>query len=110
VYRGCACEYASAARTPGAWLPEDQRESVLTQVGEIIAEVRRVPVGNLSQLQPQWEQFIPKQIEGCRAGHEHLGLPKKYLDGLEHFLRDAAMLIPVNAAPVIPFSILPPLR
>jgi hygromycin-B 7''-O-kinase len=84
-----------------AWLPEDQRESVLTQVGEIIAEVQRVPVGDLSQLQPQWEQFIPKQIERCRARHERLGLPQKYLDGLDHFLRDAATLIPVNAAPVI---------
>jgi hygromycin-B 7''-O-kinase len=84
-----------------AWLPEDQRESVLTQVGEIIAEVQKVPVGDLSQLQPRWEQFIPKQIEGCRARHERLGLPQKYLDGLDHFLRDAATLIPVDAAPVI---------
>jgi hygromycin-B 7''-O-kinase len=84
-----------------AWLSEDQRESVLGQVGEIVAEVQRVPVRDLSQLQPQWEQFIPKQIEGCRARHERLGLPQRYLDGLDHFLRDAAMLIPVNAAPVI---------
>jgi hygromycin-B 7''-O-kinase len=84
-----------------AWLSGDQRESVLTQVGEIIAEVQRVPVGALSRLQPQWGQFIPKQIEGCRARHERLGLPQKYLDGLDHFLRDAAMLIPVNTAPVI---------
>jgi hygromycin-B 7''-O-kinase len=84
-----------------AWLREDQRESVLTQVGEIIAEVQRVPVGDLSQLQPQWEQFIPKQIEGCFARHERLCLPQKYLDGLDHFLRDAGTLIPMNAAPVI---------
>jgi hygromycin-B 7''-O-kinase len=86
-----------------AWarLSEDQRESVLAQVGETIAEVQRVPVGDLSQLQPQWEQFIPKQIEGCRARHERLGMPQKYLDGLDHFLRDGATLIPVNAAPVI---------
>jgi hygromycin-B 7''-O-kinase len=28
-------------------------------------------------------------------------LPQKYLDGLAQFLRDAATLIPVNAAPVI---------
>jgi hygromycin-B 7''-O-kinase len=64
------------------WLAEDQRERVLTQLGEIIAEVQRVPVGDLSQLQPQWEQFIAKQIEGCLARHERLGLPQKYLDGL----------------------------
>jgi len=86
-----------------AWvsLPEDQRESVLCQVGEIIAEVQSVPVGDLSRLQPQWEEFIPEQIKGCRARHERLGLPKKYLDGLEHFLRDVATLIPVHAVPVI---------
>jgi hygromycin-B 7''-O-kinase len=86
-----------------AWgsLPEDQRESVLAQVGEIIAEVQRVPVGDLSRLQPRWEQFIPRQIEGCRARHERLGLPQKYLDGLDDFLRDATTLFPVNASPVI---------
>lgn len=77
-----------------AWLPENQRESFLTQVGEIIAEVQRVPVRDLSQLQPQWEQFIPKRIEGCRARHERLGLPQKYLDGLNHFLRDARHSFP----------------
>jgi hygromycin-B 7''-O-kinase len=86
-----------------AWagLPEDQRESVLTQIGEIIAEVQRVPVGDLSHLQPQWGQFIPKQIEGCRVRHERLGLSQKYLDGLGQLLQDAATLIPMNAAPVI---------
>ena len=30
-----------------------------------------------------------------------MGLPQKYLDGLECVLQDAATLIPVNAAPVI---------
>jgi hygromycin-B 7''-O-kinase len=42
-----------------------------------------------------------QQIKECRARHERLGLPQKYLDGLDHFLRDAASLIPANAAPVI---------
>lgn len=86
-----------------AWasLPENQRESVLVQIGETIAEVQRVPAGDLSRLQPQWEQFVTRQIEGCRARHERLGLPQKYLDGLDHFLRGAATLIPVNMAPVI---------
>jgi hygromycin-B 7''-O-kinase len=86
-----------------AWasLHEDQRESVLAQIGQIIAQVQRVPVGDLSQLQPQWGQFVTRQIEGCRARHERLGLPQKYLDGLDHFLRDAATLIPVNFSPVI---------
>lgn len=84
-----------------AGLREDQRESVLTQVGEIIAEVQQIPVGDLSQLEPQWKQFIPKQIEGCRVRHERLGLHQKYLDELESFLQEAADLIPMNAASAI---------
>jgi hygromycin-B 7''-O-kinase len=86
-----------------AWptLPEDQKERVLSQIGETIAEVQHVPIGELSCIEPGWDQFIPKQIEGCRARHECLGLPRKYLDGLDELLRDAETLIPMNAPPVI---------
>lgn len=86
-----------------AWpmLPEDQKERVLGQIGETIAEVQRVPIGELSGVEPRWPEFIARQIAGCRARHERLGLPQKYLDGLDHLLRDAAELIPVDAPPVI---------
>lgn len=86
-----------------AWpiLPEDQKERVLGQIGETIAEVQRVPVGELSGIEPRWAEFIAGQIEGCRARHERLGLPQRYLDGLDHILRDASSLIPMNAPPVI---------
>jgi hygromycin-B 7''-O-kinase len=86
-----------------AWpaLPEDEKERVLRQIGETIAEVQRVPVGRLSGLDPRWDQFMARQIEGCRARHQRLGLPRKYLDGLDDLLRDAALLIPMNAPPVI---------
>lgn len=82
-------------------LPEDQRERVLAQLGEVIAEVQRVPVGELAHLEPRWEHFIPKQIEGCRARHERMGLPRKYLDELEDILHDAKTLIPMNSPAVI---------
>jgi hygromycin-B 7''-O-kinase len=86
-----------------AWpaLPEDQKERVLFQIGATIAEVQRVPVGELSGIEPRWDQFMSQQIRGCRARHERLGLPQKYLDGLDDILRDAATLIPLNAPPVI---------
>ncbi|HEV3499404.1 MAG TPA: aminoglycoside 3'-phosphotransferase/choline kinase family protein [Bradyrhizobium sp.] len=86
-----------------AWpdLPEDQKESVLGQIGETIAEVQRAPVGALSRIEPRWEQFLLKQIEGCRARHERLGLSRKFLDGLDQLLGDAATLVPMNAPPVI---------
>ena len=42
-----------------------------------------------------------KQIEGCRARHERLGLPQKFLNGLDELLRDAASLIALDKPPVI---------
>ncbi len=100
--------YLVITRLPGilgteAWpaLPEDQKERVLAQIGETIAEIQRVPVGDLSRIEPRWRQFMSKQIQGCRARHERLGLPQKYLDGLDELLRDAAALIPLDTPPVI---------
>jgi hygromycin-B 7''-O-kinase len=86
-----------------AWptLPEDQKERILGRIGETIAEVQRVPIGELAGIEPHWDQFIRKQIEGCRARHERLGLPQQYLEGLDDLLRYAATMIPMNAPPVI---------
>jgi hygromycin-B 7''-O-kinase len=86
-----------------AWplLPEDQKENLLGQIGETIAEVQRVPIGDLAHLEPNWQQFIAGQIEGCRARHQRLGLPPKYLAGLDELLRQAPDLIPLHTPPVI---------
>jgi hygromycin-B 7''-O-kinase len=86
-----------------AWpiLTEDQKQQILRRIGEVIAEVQRVPVGELCRLEPRWDEFIPRQLAGCHARHTRLGLPRKYLDGLDEFLRDAAALIPLQAPPVI---------
>jgi hygromycin-B 7''-O-kinase len=86
-----------------AWpsLPEEQKERVLGQLGETIAEVQRVPPGALLAVEPRWDTFMHRQIAGCRARHERLGLAQKFLDGLDDLVRDAAELIPMNAPPVI---------
>jgi hygromycin-B 7''-O-kinase len=86
-----------------AWpaLPEDQKERVLGQIGATIAEVQRAPLGELSGIEPRWDQFVREQIAGCRARHTRLGLPRKYLDGLDDFLAEGATLIPMDAAPVM---------
>jgi hygromycin-B 7''-O-kinase len=82
-------------------LPEDQKEIVLAQVGATIAEVQRVPVGELAQIEPRWDQFIAAQVAACRARHVRLGLPPKFLNGLDDLLREVPTLIPLNAPPVI---------
>ena len=86
-----------------AWpgLPEDQKERVLAQIGETIAQVQRVPVGDLARIEPHWPQFMAQQIAGCRARHQRLGLPPKFLDGLDDLLADAEALTALDAPPVI---------
>ena len=86
-----------------AWrsLPENQKEQVLKQVGETIAQVQRVPPGALLDIEPRWDTFMQRQIAGCRARHQRLGLAQKYLDGLDDVLRAAVELIPMNAPRVI---------
>jgi len=100
--------YLVITRLPGivgseVWptLPEDQKERVLAQIGATIAEVQRAPLGELSRIEPGWEQFIARQIGGCRARHTRLGLLQKFLDGFDEILREAATLIPLGEPPVI---------
>lgn len=76
-------------------LTEAEKERVLGEIGAMIAQVQRVPAGALSALEPRWAELIPRQIAGCRARHERLGLPRHYVDGLDDVLREAASLIPL---------------
>ncbi|MFT4119239.1 aminoglycoside phosphotransferase family protein [Bradyrhizobium sp.] len=82
-------------------LAEDQKERVLRQIGETIAAVQRAPLGPLAEIEPRWDEFMRRQMQGCRARHERLGLAPKFLAGLDDLLRDAAGLIPMDAPPVI---------
>ncbi|MCA1456891.1 aminoglycoside 3'-phosphotransferase/choline kinase family protein [Bradyrhizobium sp. BRP22] len=100
--------YLIITRLPGvlgaevwASLPEADKERVLAEIGETIADVQRVPPGPLLEIEPRWDVFMRGQIEGCRARHERLGLAPKFRDGLDDLLRDAAELIPMHASPVI---------
>lgn len=86
-----------------AWplVPEDDKEIVLRQIGEAIAQVQRAPLGPLADIEPKWPQFIKRQIAGCRARHERLGMPQRYLDGLNEILLEATTIIPTDMPPVI---------
>jgi hygromycin-B 7''-O-kinase len=86
-----------------AWpaLPEAEKERVLHEIGATIAQVQRVPPGPLLGVEPRWDAFLRGQIAGCRARHERLGLDRKFLDGLDDLLREAADLIAMDAPPVI---------
>jgi hygromycin-B 7''-O-kinase len=74
---------------------------VLAEIGETIAEVQRVPVGPLASIEPGWDALMRRQIKGCRARHARLGLPQKFLNGLDDLLHDAAALTALDRPPVI---------
>jgi hygromycin-B 7''-O-kinase len=100
--------YLVITRLPGilgsdAWpsLPEADKERVLAEIGATIAEVQCVPAGPLASIEPGWDAFMRRQIEGCRARHTRLGLPEKFRGGLDDLLRDAAALTALDRPPVI---------
>lgn len=100
--------YLVITRLPGVlgaqvWpsLLEQEKERVLAEVGETIAEVQRAPIGALARIEPDWGTFMRGQIAGCRARHARLRLPQKFLDGFDELLRNAAALIPLDRPPVI---------
>ncbi len=86
-----------------AWpqLAEDQKQGVLHHIGETIAQVQRAPLGELAAIEPDWPTFLTRQMAGCRARHERLGLPRKYLAELDDLVAQTPTLIPMQAAPVI---------
>jgi hygromycin-B 7''-O-kinase len=82
-------------------LAEDQKERVLRQIGETIVAVQRIPLGPLAPIEPRWDDFMRRQMQGCRARHTRLGLAPKFLAGIDDLLRDAAKIIPMDAPSVI---------
>ncbi len=86
-----------------AWpqLADDQKERVLHHIGETIAQVQRAPLGELAGIEPDWPTFLARQMAGCRARHERLGLPQKYLAELDDLVAQAPALIPMHTPPVI---------
>ncbi len=86
-----------------AWptLPEDQKERVLGQIGATIAEVQRVPIGELSRIEPRWEPFHAEADRGLRRAASASRAAAKILGGARRDFGDAATLIPMSSAPVI---------
>lgn len=105
--RGRWC-YLAMTRLPGisgkeAWplLSEAQKLHLLSELGGAIAQVQQVPSAPLAHLEPHWRDFLPRQIEGCKARHRRLGLKPKLLDELDTLLEEARAIIPLDPKPVI---------
>jgi len=87
----------------GIWpkLLEEEKRKKLHQIGSLIAEVHRINIGPLAELEPKWSLFISQQRKKAYARHEKLGLPIKFLEGIEHYLDENYGLIPSTFESVI---------
>ncbi len=93
------------AGVPGeqAWpqLDEPARERVLHAIGGLIAEVQRIPLGELSTLEPHWAPFLARQVAECRERHARLDFPPQLLEELDTFVAGALPLLPSHPQPVL---------
>lgn len=62
------------------------RASLLEQIGELMAAAHALPVGDLADLPPPWEEFLPASIAGCAARHARLGAPGWVVRGVNAFV------------------------
>lgn len=110
--------YVILTRLPGitlesCWphLEHDDKKGFLHSIGQMMAKVHAVPVGKLSDLAPEWNDFLNKQRAGCRARHERYHLPKWLLNEVDTYIEKQFSLLP-SEPPVIltgeytPFNLL----
>ena len=66
-----------------AWpiLPEDQKERVLGQIGETIAQVQRAPVGELSRIEPRWDSSWRRRSRDAAPGTSASGCRENFWTG-----------------------------
>jgi hygromycin-B 7''-O-kinase len=74
------------------------RAGVLAAIGAVIAEVQALDPEPLIALGPRWDDFVPRQLAGCRDRLARLGLPARYLAGLDAYLAGAPRVVPTGAA------------
>lgn len=111
--------YVILGKLPGVtlenvWASCSHREKadLLARMGAIMAEVHTVPVGDLRDLDPEWGGFLARQVAGCRARHERLGMPRWFVEGIQTFVEEALPLLPSVFEPVVltgeytPFNLL----
>ncbi len=67
-------------------LPDHTQAAVLKEIGALTAQVHALPVGNLRELAPPWQEFLQGQRSRCHSRQQRTGLPAHLLAQLERFL------------------------
>ncbi|MFN7134774.1 MAG: phosphotransferase family protein, partial [Myxococcales bacterium] len=89
-----------------------EKARLLESIGMVMAEAHAIPVGGLRDLEPRWDAFLAAQLDGCRARHERLGMPRWFVDGVDAFVARSEAHLPTGFEPVLltgeytPFNLL----
>ena len=110
--------YVILSKLPGVtlervWpsLTTAEKAGCMRQIGRVMAEVHAIPVGGLSDLDPLWASFLPKQIAQCKTRHTRLGMPEWFLREVENYVMSKEAPIPDEPSVILtgeytPFNLL----
>lgn len=78
-----------------------EKEKILGQVGQIMGTVHQVEIGDLKNIQPEWNRFIEKQKINALKRHSRLNMPMWFLEQMPEYLERNQTLLPTDFNPVI---------
>lgn len=73
---------------------EEEKTSILSQIGQLIGQLHQVPVGTLIQLEPKWEKFVLEQKQSCYSCHKNLNLPQHFTLEIDRYLTSVERYLP----------------
>jgi hygromycin-B 7''-O-kinase len=77
------------------------RLRILHHIGQWMAEVHQVPLGQLADLPPAWEGFLEAQLAGCLARHTRLKAPEWLQRQLPEYLMANRQQVTTAFEPVL---------
>lgn len=66
----------------------EQKSTLMRQIGSLMREVHTVPVGELDDLEPNWDSFLKEQNAGLIARHQRLNAPEWFLKEAPSFVSE----------------------
>ncbi len=67
-------------------LSRPEKIQILSEIGRVMKEVHRIPIGELTTLPPEWNSFLQIQRARCLTRHQKQRMPEWFTTSLEAWL------------------------